>query len=329
MIADHLRSTSFLIADGVLPSNEGRGYVLRRIMRRAMRHAHLLGAEDPVMWRLVPALVAQMGGAFPELPRAQALIEETLLSEETRFKATLERGLRMLDEELERLPDGEPLPGATAFRLYDTYGFPIDLTQDALREKGRGVDLAGFDAAMAEQKAKARAAWAGSGEAADEGIWYDLGEQHGATEFLGYDTEQAEGQVLALVVGGARRRERADRGRGPGGAEPDAVLRRGRRPGRRQRHARHRQGAGRDQRRAQEGRGLRALRPGRGRRARTAAPRPSSWSTTRAAPPSAPTTRRPTCCTRRCAGRSATTWRSAAAWSRPTGCASTSRIRRR
>ena len=202
VIADHLRSTSFLIADGVLPSNEGRGYVLRRIMRRAMRHAHLLGAEDPVMWRLVPALVAQMGRAFPELPRAQSLIEETLLSEETRFKATLERGLRMLDDELERLPDGAPLPGATAFRLYDTYGFPLDLTQDALREKGRGVDTAGFEAAMAEQKAKARAAWAGSGEAADEAIWFDLAERNGATEFLGYDAEAAEGQVLALVVGG-------------------------------------------------------------------------------------------------------------------------------
>ena len=202
VIADHLRSTSFLIADGVLPSNEGRGYVLRRIMRRAMRHAHLLGAQDPVMWRLVPALVAQMGRAFPELPRAQALIEETLLSEETRFQATLDRGLRILDEELDRLPDGSPLPGATAFRLYDTFGFPLDLTQDALREKGRGVDVAGFDAAMAEQKAKARAAWAGSGEAADEGIWFDLAERHGPTEFLGYDTEAAEGQILALVVGG-------------------------------------------------------------------------------------------------------------------------------
>ncbi len=202
VIADHLRSTSFLIADGVLPSNEGRGYVLRRIMRRAMRHAHLLGAQDPVMWRLVPALVAQMGRAFPELPRAQALIEETLLSEETRFQATLDRGLRILDEELDRLPDGSPLPGATAFRLYDTFGFPLDLTQDALREKGRGVDVAGFDAAMAEQKAKARAAWAGSGEAADEGIWFDLAEKHGPTEFLGYDTETAEGQILALVVGG-------------------------------------------------------------------------------------------------------------------------------
>jgi alanyl-tRNA synthetase len=202
VIADHLRSTSFLIADGVLPSNEGRGYVLRRIMRRAMRHAHLLGADDPVMYRLVPALVAQMGLAFPELPRAQALIEETLRTEETRFKATLDRGLRLLDEELERLPDGAPLPGETAFRLYDTYGFPLDLTQDALREKHRSVEVAGFDAAMGEQKRKARAAWAGSGEAADETVWLDLADQHGPTEFLGYDTETAEGQVLALVVGG-------------------------------------------------------------------------------------------------------------------------------
>ncbi len=202
VIADHLRSTSFLIADGVLPSNEGRGYVLRRIMRRAMRHAHLLGAEDPVMYRLVPALVAEMGRAFPELPRAQPLIEETLLSEETRFKATLDRGLRILDEELERLPDGAPLPGATAFRLYDTFGFPLDLTQDALRERGRAVDVAGFDAAMGEQKAKARAAWAGSGEAADEAVWFDLADRAGPTEFLGYDTEAAEGQIVGLVVGG-------------------------------------------------------------------------------------------------------------------------------
>ncbi|HVH02191.1 MAG TPA: alanine--tRNA ligase [Amaricoccus sp.] len=202
VIADHLRSTSFLIADGVLPSNEGRGYVLRRIMRRAMRHAHLLGARDAVIWRLVPALVARMGGAFPELGRAQPLIEETLKSEEARFKATLDRGLRLLDDELAALPGGAPLPGPAAFRLYDTYGFPLDLTQDALRERGRGVDTAGFDAAMAEQKAKARAAWAGTGEAADEAVWFDLAERHGPTEFLGYDTEAAEGQVLALVVGG-------------------------------------------------------------------------------------------------------------------------------
>ena len=203
VIADHLRSTSFLIADGVMPSNEGRGYVLRRIMRRAMRHAHLLGAKDPVMHRLVPALVTEMGAASPELGRAQALIEETLGSEETRFKATLDRGLRLLDDELAGLSDGAELPGATAFKLYDTYGFPLDLTQDALREKGRAVDVPGFEAAMAEQKKKARAAWTGSGEAADEAIWFELSEKLGATEFLGYDTEAAEGVVLAVVREGA------------------------------------------------------------------------------------------------------------------------------
>ena len=202
VIADHLRSTSFLIADGVLPSNEGRGYVLRRIMRRAMRHAHLLGAQDPVMWRLVPALVTQMGQAFPELVRARALIEETLQSEETRFKTTLDRGLRLLDDELDRLPEGGPLPGETAFRLYDTYGFPLDLTQDALREKGRTVDVSGFETAMAEQKKRARAAWAGSGEAAEDGLWLTLAERFGATEFLGYDTESAEGQIIAILRDG-------------------------------------------------------------------------------------------------------------------------------
>ena len=202
VIADHLRSTSFLIADGVMPSNEGRGYVLRRIMRRAMRHAHLLGAQDPLMHRLVPALVSQMGQAYPELGRAQALIEETLKLEETRFRQTLDRGLKLLDEELGDLPDGAELPGRTAFKLYDTYGFPLDLTQDALREKGRAVDTAGFDEAMEEQKAKARAAWSGSGEAADNAVWFDIADASGATDFLGYDTEKAEGQVIALVVDG-------------------------------------------------------------------------------------------------------------------------------
>ena len=203
VIADHLRSTSFLIADGVLPSNEGRGYVLRRIMRRAMRHAHLLGAKDPLMYRLVPELVRQMGQAYPELGRAQKMIEETLLLEETRFKTTLDRGLGLLDAALEGLDEGKPLPGKTAFKLYDTYGFPLDLTQDALREKGVEVDTDGFDAAMAEQKAKARAAWVGTGQATDETIWFDLAEEHGATEFLGYDTEIAEGQILAVVQDGA------------------------------------------------------------------------------------------------------------------------------
>ncbi|WP_425074619.1 alanine--tRNA ligase [Sagittula sp. S175] len=203
VIADHLRSTSFLIADGVMPSNDGRGYVLRRIMRRAMRHAHLLGAQDPMMHKLVPALVRQMGEAYPELQRGQKMIEETLLNEETRFKQTLDRGLKLLDDELDGLDEGAQLPGATAFKLYDTYGFPLDLTQDALREKGREVDTDGFDAAMAEQKARARAAWSGSGEAADNAVWFDIAEKHGATDFLGYDTEKAEGQVQALVKDGA------------------------------------------------------------------------------------------------------------------------------
>ncbi len=203
VIADHLRSTSFLIAEGVLPSNEGRGYVLRRIMRRAMRHAHLLGSKDPVMHRLVPALVQQMGAAYPELGRGQRLIEDTLLNEELRFKQTLDRGLKLLDEELANLPDEAALPGKAAFKLYDTYGFPLDLTQDALREKGRGVDTEGFDAAMAEQKAKARAAWSGTGEAADSAIWFDIADASGTTDFLGYDTLTAEGQIVALVVDGA------------------------------------------------------------------------------------------------------------------------------
>jgi len=204
VIADHLRATSFLIADGVLPSNEGRGYVLRRIMRRAMRYAHLLGVEEPLMHRLVPALVQKMGHAFPELNHAQTLVSETLELEENRFRRTLDRGLRLLADEVDRLPDGAPLPGETAFRLYDTYGFPLDLTQDALREQGRSVDTSGFDAAMEEQKAKARAAWAGSGDAAEESLWYDLREEIGATEFLGYDTEAAEGVVKALIRDGSR-----------------------------------------------------------------------------------------------------------------------------
>ncbi|WP_151717586.1 alanine--tRNA ligase [Gemmobacter serpentinus] len=203
VVADHLRSTSFLIADGVMPSNEGRGYVLRRIMRRAMRHLNMLGTRDVSMYKLVPALVRQMGNAYPELTRAQNLIEETLRLEETKFRTTLERGLKLLDEELSELPEGADLPGPVAFKLYDTYGFPLDLTQDALREKGLAVDVAGFDDAMEEQRAKARAHWAGSGEAADAKIWFELAEQHGATEFLGYDGEVAEGQILAIVKDGA------------------------------------------------------------------------------------------------------------------------------
>ncbi|MCW1932572.1 alanine--tRNA ligase [Pararhodobacter zhoushanensis] len=203
VIADHLRSTSFLIADGVMPSNEGRGYVLRRIMRRAMRHAHMLGAQDPVMHKLVPALVRAMGGHYTELKQAEALITETLRLEETRFLTTLDRGLKLLDAELDKIADDSNLPGEAAFKLYDTYGFPLDLTQDALRERGRAVDVAGFEAAMGEQKAKARASWSGSGEAANLAIWFELADAHGGTEFLGYDTETAEGQVLALVAGDA------------------------------------------------------------------------------------------------------------------------------
>ncbi len=202
VIADHLRASCFLIADGVLPSNEGRGYVLRRIMRRAMRHASLLGAQEPLLWRLVPALMVQMGAAYPELGRTESLITETLKLEETRFRKTLSRGLDLLDTASADLTAGEKLDGETAFKLYDTYGFPLDLTQDALRRRDISVDTDGFDAAMERQKAEARASWAGAGGAADEVIWFSLREKHGATEFLGYETEQAEGVVLALLNDG-------------------------------------------------------------------------------------------------------------------------------
>ncbi|MBA8844789.1 alanyl-tRNA synthetase [Ochrobactrum sp. RH1CCR137] len=203
VIADHLRASSFLIADGVLPSNEGRGYVLRRIMRRAMRHAQLLGAKEPLMWRLLPALIREMGQAYPELIRAEALISETLKLEETRFRKTLDRGLGLLSDATENLVEGDRLDGETAFKLYDTYGFPLDLTQDALRQRGIAVDTDGFSAAMERQKAEARANWAGSGEAATETIWFGIKDKVGATEFLGYETESAEGVVAALVRDGA------------------------------------------------------------------------------------------------------------------------------
>jgi len=203
VIADHLRASSFLIADGVLPSNEGRGYVLRRIMRRAMRHAQLLGAADPLMWRLVPALVREMGQAYPELVRGEPLITETLKLEEKRFRKTLARGLGLLGEASERLSTGDRLDGETAFKLYDTYGFPVDLTQDALRQRGVSVDMDGFNAAMARQKAEARANWSGSGDAATETIWFSVRDRVGPTEFLGYATEQAEGVIAALVKDGA------------------------------------------------------------------------------------------------------------------------------
>ena len=202
VIADHLRASGFLVADGVLPANEGRGYVLRRIMRRAMRHAHLLGAKEPLMVRLVPALVAEMGAAYPELVRAQPLIEATLQQEETRFRQTLVNGLKLLDEATAGFKGGDVLPGETAFKLYDTFGFPYDLTEDALRARGLAVDRAGFDTSMAAQKAAARAAWKGSGDRASDDIWFDLAEEHGSTEFTGYSGDEAEGVVLAIVSDG-------------------------------------------------------------------------------------------------------------------------------
>ena len=204
VIADHLRCSGFLVADGVLPANEGRGYVLRRIMRRAMRHAHLLGAKEPLMHRLVPALVKEMGGAYPELVRAQSLIEATLAQEETRFRQTLDKGLKLLDEATAGMTAGATLPGETAFKLYDTYGFPYDLTEDALRAQNLSVDRAGFDAAMAEQKRAARAAWKGSGDKASDELWFDLAEEKGGTEFIGYSAEEGEGEVIAIVRDGAR-----------------------------------------------------------------------------------------------------------------------------
>ncbi len=327
VIADHLRASAFLIADGVLPSNEGRGYVLRRIMRRAMRHAELLGAREPLMWKLVPTLAREMGQAYPELLRAEALIAETLKLEETRFRKTLERGLAILEEESRELAHGDRLKGEVAFTLYDTFGFPLDLTQDALRLRGIEVDVAAFDSAMERQREMARASWSGSGEAATEALWFGLREKVGPTEFLGYDTESAEGVVLALVRDGAR-------GQGPeagrdrrGRAQPDSVLRRVRRPGRRHRTDDDRRRALPRHRHAEEGgRRLRAYRGGRGRRvaARSRAharcrPRPALRHPPQpfGHPPS------PRGAARRCW---AITWRRRARWSRPTGCASTSRI---
>jgi alanyl-tRNA synthetase len=204
VIADHLRAASFLIAEGVLPSNEGRGYVLRRIMRRGMRHAHLIGSKDPLMHRLVPALVAEMGEAYPELPRAQPLITETLKLEETRFRETLARGLKLLDEATGDMKQGDTLAGEVAFKLYDTFGFPLDLTQDALRPRGIAVDTAGFGTAMERQRAEARKAWSGSGESATDAQWFAMLDELGKTEFLGYDTEEAEGTIVALLKDGER-----------------------------------------------------------------------------------------------------------------------------
>ena len=268
VIADHLRTSGFLVADGVLPANEGRGYVLRRIMRRAMRHAHLLGAKEPLMARLVPALVAEMGAAYPELVRAQPLIEATLRQEETQFRKTLDRGLGLLDEATAGLGAGATLPGATAFKLYDTYGFPYDLTEDALRERGLAVDRAGFEAAMAEQKRAARAAWKGSGAKASDELWFDIAEQSGATEFTGYAANSGEGEVVALVKDGAR----VDRA---GAGESVAIVvnqtpfyGESRRPGRRCRHDHRRRRAARDGRRHLEAARPRLRPPRDGRRRR-------------------------------------------------------------
>ena len=238
VIADHLRAGSFLIGDGVLPGNEGRGYVLRRILRRAMRHLELLGSREPVMFRLVPTLVREMGQAYPELVRAESLISETLRLEETRFRRTLERGLAILDAETRALTAGQNLDGETAFTLYDTYGFPLDLTQDALKARGIGVDTDAFGLAMQRQKQAARAAWSGSGEAATETVWFGVRDRTGATEFLGYETESAEGIVTALLRDGAEVDVAEGRRERPAHRQPDAVLRRVRRPGRRYRHAR-------------------------------------------------------------------------------------------
>ncbi|WP_417783127.1 alanine--tRNA ligase [Terasakiella pusilla] len=202
VIADHLRSSAFLLADGVLPSNEGRGYVLRRIMRRAMRHAHIIGTQDPMLYKLVPTLTGLMGQAFPELVRAEALITETLELEEARFKKLLDRGLNLLDAETQDLAAGDELAGDVAFKLYDTYGFPVDLTQDALKAKGINVDMAGFESSMEKQRQEARKNWSGSGGTADEAVWFDLKEKVGGTDFLGYDTETAEGQIVAIVMDG-------------------------------------------------------------------------------------------------------------------------------
>jgi alanyl-tRNA synthetase len=203
VIADHLRAAAFLIADGVMPSNEGRGYVLRRIMRRGMRHAHLLGAKDPLLVKLFPTLQTMMGEAYPELYSAQSLISETLRSEETKFKQTLDRGLKLLDDETSKLGEGQTLAGDVAFKLYDTFGFPLDLTQDALKAKNMAVDTDGFNACMNKQREDARKAWAGSGDTATEKIWFDLAEAKGTSEFLGYDKDHSEGQIVAIVKDGA------------------------------------------------------------------------------------------------------------------------------
>ena len=331
IIADHLRASSFLIADGVLPSNEGRGYVLRRIMRRAMRHAHILGAKDPLLYRLVPALIGQMGRAYHELERGQSLIEETLKLEETRFRETLERGLRLLDDATKGLKHGDTLPGEVAFKLYDTYGFPYDLTEDALKARGIGVDAKGFAASMERQRAEARKSWAGSGEAATDALWFELKEELGATEFLGYATEV-----------GLRRDRGADQGRhARQGAEgrrsrhrprqPDPVLCGVRRPGRRPWYDLGRQEDGLRGRGHAEEAAWALFARGCGHERRVEARRPgrSRGRSLRAAPPRGRIIPQRISCTRRFAKCWARMLRRKARSSSRAGSASTSRIRSR
>ena len=213
VIADHLRSSAFLIADGVMPSNEGRGYVLRRIMRRAMRHAHQLGASEPLMYKLLPKLVDLFGHTFPEIKRAEDFVSSILKQEEERFKVTLDRGLKLLEEETRTLPANSTLSGEVAFKLYDTYGFPLDLTQDILKKKNIAIDNAGFEQMMAEQKERARSTWIGSGESKTDNMWFDLLSEFGSTEFLGYSLNSSEAKVLALIINGTRTRQISEKGK--------------------------------------------------------------------------------------------------------------------
>ncbi len=326
VIADHLRASAFLVAEGVTPSNEGRGYVLRRIMRRAMRHAQLLGAPEPLMHRLVGALVSEMGLAYPELTRAESLIRDTLLTEETRFRQTLARGLSILDEESASLTSGARFSGETAFKLYDTYGFPLDLTEDALRPRGIVVDKPAFDKAMARQRAEARKAWAGSGETATEAVWFALEERLGATEFLGYENEKAEGQSSPFSM-----KEPRHSGLRPAPAARFSSIRRPSTPSPAVRSAISACCAPRAcafaspirKRRSAASSSMKAW----WRRARSSpASRSSSRSTTAAATPCAPIIRRRIFYMRRCAACSAIMSRKKARSSRPTGCASTSPI---
>ena len=296
-------------------------------MRRAMRHAELLGAKEPLMWRLVPSLVREMGQAYPELHRAEGLITETLKLEEMRFRKTLERGLAILDEASKSLKKGDMFDGVTAFTLYDTYGFPLDLTQDALKPRGIGVDIASFTDAMERQREKARASWAGSGEAADEAVWFTLREKHGGTEFLGYETESAEGVVVALVRDGKEVAALQERRKRCGRSQPDAVLRRVRRAGRRYRRDDAATACASRSPTRKSGPATCSCISARSSRApQSRRLRSRSMSIMRGAAPSGKIIRRPICCTKRCGRCSAITWRRKARWSRPTGCASTSPI---